>query len=89
MLKSPANAGGTADAGLIPGLGRSSAGGIANLLHSSCLENSMDRGAQRTTVLEVAESDTTENTLSTPTLGSISWGFCHFDLQAEMQKVST
>ena len=49
----------------------------------------MDRGAQRTTVLEVAESDTTENTLSTPTLGSISWGFCHFDLQAEMQKVST
>ena len=38
VLKSPANAGGTADAGLIPGLGRSSAGGIANLLHSSCLE---------------------------------------------------
>ena len=25
----------------------------------------------------------------TPTLGSTSWGFCHFDLQAGMQRVST
>ena len=59
VVKSPpANAGDTADAGLIPGLGRSSGGGNGNLLHYSCLENSMDRGAWRTTVHEVAESQT-------------------------------
>ena len=41
----PANAGDIRDAGLIPGLGRSSGGGRGNSLQYSCLENSMDRGA--------------------------------------------
>ena len=59
VVKSPpANAGDTAEAGLIPGLGRSSGGGNGNLLHYSCLENSMDKGAWHTTVHEVAESQT-------------------------------
>ena len=42
----PANAG---DAGSIPGLGRAPGGENANLLHYSCLENSMDRGAWQAT----------------------------------------
>ena len=33
------------DVGLIPGLGRSPAGGHGNPLEYSCLENLMDRGA--------------------------------------------
>ena len=49
MVKnSPTNAG---DAGLIPGLGRSSGEGNGKpLLPYSCLGNPMDRGARRTTV---------------------------------------
>ena len=39
----PANTGGTRDAGLILGSGRSPAVGNGNLLQCSCLENSMDR----------------------------------------------
>ena len=38
------------DTGLIPGSGRSPRGGNGNSLQHSCLENSMDRGAWRTTV---------------------------------------
>ena len=38
------------DLGLIPGLGRSPREGKGNPLQYSCLENSMDRGAWRTTV---------------------------------------
>ena len=49
------------DTGLIPGLGRSSGVGNGNLLQSSCLEDSMDRGAWWATVHEVAESDMTEH----------------------------
>ena len=46
MIKnSPANAGDTRDASLIPGSGRSSGVGKGNLLQYSCLGNSMDRGA--------------------------------------------
>jgi len=41
----PANAGDTRDAGLLPGSGRSHAGGNGNSLQYSCLENSMDREA--------------------------------------------
>ena len=41
----PANAGDTGDVGLIPGLGRSPAGGNDNPLQYSCLENPMNRGA--------------------------------------------
>ena len=46
VVKNPsANAGGPRNAGSIPGLGRSSGVGNSNPLQSSCLENSMDRGA--------------------------------------------
>ena len=41
----PANAGGTRDAGSIPGSGRSLGEGNANQLQYSCPEISMDRGA--------------------------------------------
>ena len=42
MVKNPANAGASGDAGFIPGLGRSPGGGNGNLLQYSCLENSTD-----------------------------------------------
>ena len=47
------NAGGAGDSGgmgLIPGLGRSPAGGNGNPLQYSYLENPMDRGAWKATV---------------------------------------
>ena len=63
VVKSPsANAGDEGDAGLIPGLGRSSGGGNGNPLQYSCLENLMDREAWRATVHRVTELDTTEVT---------------------------
>ena len=40
----PANTGHLRDKGSVPGLGRSPGGGQGNPLHSSCLENPMDRG---------------------------------------------
>ena len=46
--------------GLVPGSGRSSWVGNGNPLQYSCLENSMDRGAWRATVL--AYSQTRPNT---------------------------
>ena len=46
------------DLGSIPGLGRSPGGGNGNPLQYSCLENSMDRGAWRTTDQRVAKSRT-------------------------------
>ena len=51
-----ANAGDTEAVTLIPGLGRSLAGGNANLLRYSCLDNPMDRGAWQATVHGVAKS---------------------------------
>ena len=42
------------DAGLIPGLGRSSGEGNGNPLQCSCLGNLMDRGAWQATVYGVA-----------------------------------
>ena len=48
------------DAGSIPGSERSPGEGNGNPLQYSCLENPMDRAAQRATVHEVAESDTTD-----------------------------
>ena len=54
----PANAGEIRDTGLIPGLGRSSGVGKGNPLQYSCLENSMDRGAQQATAHRVAKSQT-------------------------------
>ena len=48
------------DVGLIPGWGRSPAGGNDNQLQYSFLKKSMDRGASRATVHGVAkESETT------------------------------
>ena len=52
----PANAGDTRDVGLMPGLGRSPAGGPGNPLRYSCLENPMDRGAWWAGVHGVAKS---------------------------------
>ena len=50
------------NAGLIPGLERSSGGGHGNPLQSSCLENSMDRGAWLANVQRIAELNMTEVT---------------------------
>ena len=53
---SPVNAGDIRDGGSTPGLGRSSGGGHGSPLQYSCLENPMDRGAWRATVLSVTKS---------------------------------
>ena len=58
----PANAGGTRDAGSIPGLARSFGEGCGNSPQYSCLENPMDRGAWYATVPGVTQSDMTEAT---------------------------
>ena len=51
MVKNlPANAGGIREVGSIPGSGRSPAEGLDGPLQYSCLENPMDRGAQRAMV---------------------------------------
>ena len=55
VKKLPANAG---DTHWISGLGRSPGGGHGNLLHFSCLENPMNRGAWWATVHRITESDT-------------------------------
>ena len=47
-----------ANAGLIPGLARSPAGGHGNLLQYSCLENPMDRGVWWIIVHIVSKSQT-------------------------------
>ena len=46
------------DVGSIPGWGRSLGGGHGDPLHSSCLENPMDRGAWQAAVHRVAQSQT-------------------------------
>ena len=56
--KTPANAGGIRDMGLISGLGRSPGGEHSNPLQYPCLENPTDRGAWRATVHEAAKSRT-------------------------------
>ena len=57
MVKNlPANAGGSREAGLITGSGRSRGVGHGKLLQYSCLENSMDRGAGWAIVPGVAKS---------------------------------
>jgi len=56
MVKTASSAG---EVSLIPGLGRSPGEGNDNPLQY-CLENSMDRGAWRATVHEVAKLDMTE-----------------------------
>ena len=54
----PGKAGASADAGSIPGLGRSPGGGNGNPLQFSCLEKSLDRGALWTTGHGVTKSRT-------------------------------
>ena len=54
-----------------PGLRRSPRVGYGNQIQYSCLENSINRGARQATVQGVAESDTTEHTLTTQNLGHI------------------
>ena len=59
MVKNlPANEGDARDAGLVPGLRKSSGVGNDNPLQYSCLKNSMDREALWATVQGVAESQT-------------------------------
>ena len=70
MIKNPpANAGDLRDTGSIPGSGRSPGGGNSNPLQCSCLENPMDRGAWRATVLRIANNQTWLKGLSTSTRG--------------------
>ena len=57
----PANVGDTGDMGLIPGSGRSPGGGNGNPCKYSCLDNSTDRGAWRTTVHGVVKNCTQLN----------------------------
>ena len=52
---------------LIPGLGRSAAGGHGNPLQYSCLEKPMDGGAWRAAVYGVTKSQTGMKQLSTRT----------------------
>ena len=52
------------DPGLIPGSGRSPGEGNGNPLQYSCLENPMDGGAWRATVLGVTKSQTRLKLLS-------------------------
>jgi len=53
-----ASAGDVRGTGLIPGSGRSPAGGHGNPLQYSCLENPMDGGAWGATVYNIAKSQT-------------------------------
>ena len=63
MVKNPpANAGDVRDMGLIPGSGRSPENGPGNAFQSSCLENSISRGAWQATVHSITEWDMTEAT---------------------------
>ena len=64
------NGGAAGDVGSILGLGRSPGGWHGNPLQSSCLENSMDRGACRATVHRVAKSRTRLKPQHTSTLGT-------------------
>ena len=56
LKNSPANAVNVRDTVSIPELGRSPGGGHSNPLQYSCLENAMDRAAERVTVHRAAQS---------------------------------
>ena len=63
MVKNPpANAGDISGMGSIPGSGRYPREGPGNPLQFSCLENPMDRGAWRATVLGSHTTEVTEHT---------------------------
>ena len=61
----PAKAEDIRDAGLIPGWGKSPAGGYGNPLQYVCLENRMERGGWQTIVHSVAKSRTELKQFST------------------------
>ena len=72
MVKNPlANAGDVRDSDSIPGAGRSPGEGHGNPLQYSCLENPMDRGAQRASLQRVAELDITEVTKHSKSKGEV------------------
>ena len=54
----PASAGDPRDSGLIPESGRFPGGGNGNPLQYSCLENSVDQGSWRATVIEHTHTPT-------------------------------
>ena len=60
----PANVGDIRDPGSIPGLGRSSGGGLGDPLQYFCLENLMNRGTRKATVPRIAQSQTQLKQLS-------------------------
>ena len=63
----PASAGDIRDMSLIPGSERFPGGGHGDLLQHSCLENPVDRVAQRATVYRVTKSQTQLKRLNTHT----------------------
>ena len=65
--------------GLIPGSRRSSWGGNGNPLQYSCLENSMDKGALRTTIHRVTSSQTWLSTHRHTDTQENKWG-AHFQI---------
>ena len=76
MIKNlPANAGDTGDVGLVPGSGRSPGVENGNLLHFSCLEDSMDRVAWWATVCRLAKSLDLTKHISTHSLRGIHYLF--------------
>ena len=75
MVKNPAT--NAAEAGSIPGPGRSPGGGNGKPLQYSCLENPLESGAWWTTVHGVAKLDTIEHThmhASSLTILNKTWG---------------
>ena len=60
----PANVGDIRDPGSIPGLRRSSGGGLGDSLQYFCLENLMNRGTRKAIVPRIAQSQTQLKQLS-------------------------
>ena len=65
MVKNPpANVGVAREASALPGSGRSPGVGNGNPLQYPCLENSIDRGAWKATVIGFSKSTTTEQLIT-------------------------
>ena len=73
VKNSPASAGDIQDTGLIPGSGRFPEEGPGNLLHYSCMEYLINRGAWRDMVHRVAKSQTQLKQLSKHTPGMVKY----------------
>ena len=85
VKRPPANAGDTWNAGLALRSGRFPRERNGNPLQSSCLGNSMDRGACQTTIHGVAKSQTWLSHWA-PTEKEVDWQFiyCCFSLEATL-----